>query len=329
MKLVKFVGQDYFDDIKKHHQIIYLINNDKQSIKVIDLPRMWMKNQNLYYLPHYDVVGDINTLLQFEGIKDGINNAITGYNYENSDVFEQKINEFDNWMIKTMIDYQKSTGQTIDDLLSVTNKPIENTTNKTIIDKLNQLPFGKYMDVSNLNNIKYLNVNKKKFVATNIRIQSNNYDNFNYVINILPNGVIKYAEDLQKAQIYFNINKNVDYKNITIISTPDIGVPNKPIKKYEKQPREKPYINKLNTITANKVVDVSNIDKKGNKTIVIDKKDVPDTYYNATDLSIVSNNYESFLTAIELLPNGPVKYSGDIVLAKLFFGIEESSSENF
>jgi hypothetical protein len=37
------------------------------------------------------------------------------------------------------------------------------------------------------------------------------------------------------------------------------------------------------------MLDVSNIDQKGNKTVVVDKKDVLPTFYSATDLNMISH----------------------------------------
>ena len=326
MKLVKFVGQELLDEVKQHHLIIYLKEEETLTIKIIDLPRLWMKNQDLYYLPNSRIVGEVETLLRFYGLEDEFDDAITGYNYEESDIFNNKLKEFDQWMTKAIIDNTHTAGKTIQDLLVVTKTPIQNNTNKNIIDKLNQLPFGKYMDVSDLNKIKYLNMNKKKFVATNIRIQSNNYDNFNYVINILPDGVNKYTEDLMKATIFFNIDKDQD-KTSSLASTTDVDVPIKVVKKYERKPREKSFLQKLNLLKGDKALDVSTIDDQGHNTIVVDKKNLSKTYYDAIDINIVSNNFEAFMTAIELLPNGPTKYAGDIVLAKIHFGIVDTDEE--
>lgn len=325
MDLSSFLGKKLKEAIDAY-QLIYLYQNDVHFIRIIDLPKLWMSHQDLYYLPEDDIVGSLDTLVMFKTLADKLDSAVTGYNYEQNQLFYKKLKEFDDWMIQTLKENQHTPGQTVTDLVAVSHKNQKSST-QAILDKLEKIPFGYYMDVSDVNKLKYLKGTAKKFVAPNIRIISNNYDNFNYVIHLLPQGATKYAEDLQKAQIYFNI-KNVDVTSTGLLSKKDEGVPVKIVKQGTKYKREPTFLQKLNALPQNKYLDVSLMNNKGQAISTIDKSQMTNDYYIATDLNIVSNNYDHFMKAINMIPNGTIKYEGDVVLAKMFFNIESSEESS-
>jgi hypothetical protein len=325
MDLSQFLGQKLKDAIQ-HHQIIYLKDHNTTLIRIVDLPKLWLNNQDLYYLINNYVVGNVETLITFKSLEAELDSAITGYNYEQSEVFNNKLKEYDLFMIQSLKENQQTSGQTITDLLSTPRKPNQQSNTKAILDKLSKMPFGYYMDVSDINKLKYLKGTKNKFVAPNIRIISTNYDNFNYVINQIPQGTTKYAEDLQKAQVYFS-TKQIETTKPAVKANIEEGVPIKTVKQSAKYKREQTFLQKLNALGQNKYLDVSHMDNKGQSTVVVDKTNIMSHYYIATDVNITSSNYDHFIQAIEMIPNGDIKYAGDVVLAKIFFNVEEEESE--
>ena len=90
MDLSQFLGQKLKDAIQ-HHQIIYLKDHNTTLIRIVDLPKLWLNNQDLYYLINNYVVGNVETLITFKSLEAELDSAITGYNYEQSEVFNNKL----------------------------------------------------------------------------------------------------------------------------------------------------------------------------------------------------------------------------------------------
>jgi hypothetical protein len=66
-------------------------------------------------------------------------------------------------------------------------------------------------------------------------------------------------------------------------------------------------------------MDVSHMDKKGEGFEIVANSNIPDTYFVAKDIELMSDNYEGFENAINLIQNGPKKFENDLRLARFFF----------
>jgi hypothetical protein len=330
MDTKRFFDSSIFKYSEAKNIYIYIVSLEKtEYIRIIDIPKLWMKDPDIILLLKYRILGEPSTLVEIKGMAEEFNTQINGYNYENNQDFLDAINFFDDWQIEKIKENENTTGKSLLDMLS---SPADNKLNIIIQDKYSKLPFGKYLDVSNLTQLKYLNTNKTKFVAKHVRIMSTNYNNFYKAISSFPNGIYKYNEDLINAKKYFDIddhdNTQISNENIISASVIETGVPIKLVKKTKKYvPKKKSFLQELSLLTTKNILDVSNIDNKGNGYIKINTSLIPKNYFIGLNIKLTSDNYESFKTAVKLIPNGPTKYAEDLEHALLFFGEETEEPE--
>jgi len=115
-------------DLKFNEDFLYI--DEKKLIKSIHMPKLWHKNPNLILLPEERLYGKkdtINNYLLKNNIKNDMDNVINNNNFENSEVFDSLLADYQNWMTQTLIENINSPGNTFetlknDELISYTKK---------------------------------------------------------------------------------------------------------------------------------------------------------------------------------------------------------------
>jgi hypothetical protein len=282
---------------------------DDRKITIVQLQQLWMLQPDLIFVVNDKVVGSPRDVLNYD-------NTVTmdGYNYTTTmnSLYNEELTKYKDWLHDTMAIQLSDNGNTLENLLG--------TVVISIKDKLSKLPQGKYLDVSDPNNTKVLSANKNKFVGTKSRLMSNNYNSFFSALCSIENGASRYADDLRAAKIYFHITSTSQVV-CPVVSTKDETIPEKVTRAYTRRVIPKTFMQMLNTIRNNKVIDVSNIDDKGFGAEIILRSNVGDQFVGEK-LPLISDNLERFERAISLI-RGEEKFKSDLIKARLYFTNED------
>lgn len=272
-----------------------------QKITIIELQHLWLSNPNL------TLVLKDRTVIPSNKTKDI--KTINGNNYTTTmnPYYLEELTKYKQWLHETMVDQLNQPGNTFENLLI----PI----NHNLIQKIATLPENKFIDVSDLNNLKIISSSKNKFKGTKIKLISSNYESFFAAVCSIENGVSRYAEDIRLAKLYFNIKS--EKLDVCIMTTKNPEIPEKVLKNYPKYIRPKTFMQMLNTVPNTKVIDVSNIDDKGFNGILIMKNKITNQFI-AEKIPLISDNLEHFESAIYIL-RGEEKFKSDLIKARLFF----------
>lgn len=288
-------------------------------ITIVQLQQLWMSNPDLILVVKEKVLGrpeDVANYIENDSI------LIDGYTYTTTmnNVYVEELTKYKEWLHETMSLQAAENGNTFDTLLHV---PRTNSLN-TIGSKLSTLPYGKYLDVSDLNNLKVLGPNKNKFVGTKSRLMSTNYDSFFTALCSIESAASRYADDIRAAKKYFHITSSTLKEVCTVSSAKDTTVPEKVTRTYTRKVRPKTLMQLLNSLKDNKVIDVSTIDDKGFDAVIISKNDIKEDQFTAEKVPLVSDNLERFERAIFLL-RGEERFKSDLIKARLYFNQEDAT----
>lgn len=239
--------------------ITYYTKNGAKTIKIINLPKIWMNNPDVSFIGKYRIAGlteDLKTNTNYE-LDDLLDNELNGYNYTKTmnNTYNKELNKYKKWY----------SGQ-----LTVEEEPIELPVGLNIADKLKTLPDNKYLDVSDLKNIKMVLSTKNKFAGNKSKLTSNNYKSFSVAICSIPNGSVRYAEDVRNAKNYFNIEQG--QQNVCSVgSTMDVGVPVRTVRTFTKkeEPKKEPEKEPIKETMKEKMLRL----KKEDTTKAIDEKE--------------------------------------------------------
>lgn len=289
------------------------------NITIVQLQQLWMSNPDLILLVKDKVVGLPEDVANYDS---SVN--MDGYNYTTimNDIYVEELTKYKDWLHETMALNAAGSGNTFDTLLHPPSKG--NIKGNTIASKLATLPYGKYLDVSDLNNIKVLGPNKNKFVGTKSRLMSTNYDSFFSALCSIEGGASRYAEDIRDAKKYFHISSSSSHREIcTLGSAIDTTIPEKVTRTYVRQVKPKTFMQMLNSLKDNKVIDVSNIDDKGFDAVIVLRSDINNEFV-AEKVPLISDNLERFERAIFLL-RGEERFKSDLIKARLHFNNEDAT----
>lgn len=81
-------------------------------------------------------------------------------------------------------------------------------------------------------------------------------------------------------------------------------------------------------LPSDKVIDVSNINPNGTGAVAIKKPTRKSKKIGSSNLAIVSDNFDRYMIAIDLLPNGRTVYKRDIEHVAKEFGVKLNLNEN-
>ncbi len=101
-----------------------------------------------------------------------------------------------------------------------------------------------------------------------------------------------------------------------------------PVKTKSRGGRVKPLIDKVNDLPEGKVLDVSDMTDTGAGTKAITPT-LRSKKYGSPDLPIISNNFERYLMAIDLLPGGRERYADEIQYVSQLFNETSVSQQTF
>lgn len=280
---------------------------DDRKITIVQLQQLWMSQPDLILVVNDKVVGLPPEVINYD-------NTVTmnGYNYTTTmnSLYIDELTKYKDWVHDTMAIQSSDNGNTLENLLGI---PIK----MSIKDKLSKLPHGKYLDVSDPNNTKIVSANKNKFVGTKSHLTSNNYNSFFFSLCSIENGASRYADDLRAAKIYFNVTTSTSQVVCPVISAKDETVPEKVTRAYTRRVLPKTFMQMLNTLRDNKIIDVSNIDDKGYGAVIMLKSNVGDRFVGKK-IQLASDNLERFERAIFLI-KGEEKFKSDLIRARLYF----------
>jgi hypothetical protein len=288
------------------------------TITIIQLQQLWMSNPDLILLVKDKVVGLPEDVANYDS---SVN--IDGYNYTTTmnDIYVEELTKYKDWLHETMALNAADSGNTFDTLLHLSGG--NNNVKNNITSKLATLPYGKYLDVSDLNNMKVLGPNKNKFVGTKSRLMSTNYDSFFSALCSIEGGASRYAEDIRAAKKYFHITSSTQKEICTLGSAIDTTIPEKVTRTYVRQVKPKTFVQMLNSLRDNKVIDVSNIDDKGFDGVIVLRSDINNEFV-AEKVPLISDNLDRFERAIFLL-RGEERFKSDLIKARLHFNKEDAT----
>lgn len=206
--------------------ITYYTKNGEKTIKVVNLPKIWMDKPDVSFIVPLRVAGLVEDLADIENMDELIDDALNGYNYTKAmnNKYNRELNKYKKWY----------AGQ----FAFEEEEKVEIVVGLNIADKLRALPGNKFLDVSDLKNIKVVLSTKNKFAGSKSKLTSNNYKNFHSAICSIPNGMVRFAEDVRNAKNYFNIDLGTETDVCTVGSTIDVGVPVRSLKSNAKRQEE-------------------------------------------------------------------------------------------
>lgn len=204
--------------------ITYYTKDGERTIKIVNLPKIWMDKPDVSFITSLRVAGlaeDLTNNIDEDLLEDA--DALNGHNYMKTmnKQYNKELNKYKRWY----------AGQ-----LTVEQEPVVSNVSVVvgldIAGKLRVLPDNKFLDVSDLKNIKTVLSTKNKFKGDRSKLTSGNYKNFYNAICSIPNGMVRYADDIRNAKNYFNIDiEQAQVLDTCMVgSTIDAGVPIRSIK---------------------------------------------------------------------------------------------------
>ena len=307
----------------------YYIDNTIKSIEIVALPQLWMLHPDVLYIPSLGVVGHKTILLNYFNEQE-LNPFINGYNYNNtqSASFNNALLNYHTWLSKVWTENENTSGNTVATML--------NRNKESILSLLQKLPKTKVLDVSDNTNILIVSKSKTKvFVAQDLPIISSNYNAFVEAIQQIQ-GVDVYKKDLKRAHDFFNIKSpfNVTQKEFvdasfplinkttmsTIKSSYDINIPQKTLPATLKKTARnvKPMDKKLKDLPKDSLLNVSKMTETGTNTKTVKDKAYKNQY-KSIHYNIISDNYDTLIEALKLIPAKEEYLKEDMEAAKAFF----------
>jgi hypothetical protein len=197
--------------------------------------------------------------------------------------------------------------------------------------RLDELPEGQALDVSAMNpngtGIRKVNMPPKagKYGTANVAIVSSDFDRYLMAIRMLADGERTYTEDL----IYMAGLLGVSYTPLgseTPLSTgpssfTPVGLIPKSVVAPKRSPAKTNIEDRIRNLAPGKVLDVSAIKENGTNAHTIDQPPGLSKKIGTDTLDIVSNNFDHYLMAIRMIPNGEQRYAGELQVMAEHFGV--------
>jgi len=230
------------EDAKNKHQFIMVTPIGLPRVSIVNAQMLWTRNPDIIFQTGYRIAGtkqDItNTLLPL-GVNEAdlqnlFDTAITVENYNTSmaPVYKEELDAYNTWKRAVLKSNISSPGAKLFDIMASVNPDILLRTQTTtgtkvvkvattlgikgkgravqpLIDKINNLPQGKVLDVSTLEpdgkGTKAINppVRSKKYGSPNIPMVSSDLEHYILAINMLPGGQERYAADIEYVRKLF------------------------------------------------------------------------------------------------------------------------------
>lgn len=134
-------------------------------------------------------------------------------------------------------------------------------------------------------------------------------------------------QKLQQSKIKTNISSSgLNLTQLIVLANPErLSIKKKELR--SRSPKTVSIIDKIINLPDNKVLDVSNITPSGTGARTIAPPSGRSKKYGSHNLKIVSSNFDSYLLAVDLIPDGRIIYDDDIKYVAALFGINYQSQE--
>lgn len=340
------------------HQFIMYIDQSETLVTLKEATKLWVDTPDLIFLLDYRLAGFIDQLREFllvhnineNDIQNAFYRMITLENYRTTmeKEYQDELEALNLWMRSALYANMTSPGNKLFDIMKALNPEINEIIPQTskeryqtivkslrkparspkldLSGKLSKLAEGMVLDVSGLKpdgtGVKTIKMPSRpgKYGTASLAIVSSDFDHYLLAIQMLPDGERIYSDDLVYMANLFGVPYTPFGREAQVEQAPKVIEPFRPLLASLARSPKVDLEDKIFKLAPGKVLDVSGLKENGSGIRITDPP-VRGKKTGTTTLPIVSGDFDHYLLAITMIPNGEQKYVAELIAIANHFGV--------